>query len=160
MRTIELTQNQVALVSDCDYEWLSKWKWTASRRRDGDFYAVRMPPRNKRRARRLIYMHREIMHAPDGIEVDHINGDPKDNRQQNLRLCNRAENAQNQKTQVHSSRFRGVSWDKARCKWRTSICANGKRRFLGRFTSEKDAVAAHNTAAIKYHGAFCTLSYP
>lgn len=34
-----------------------------------------------------IYIHRQIMNAPDDMTVDHINGDKLDNRRSNLRIC-------------------------------------------------------------------------
>lgn len=43
---------------------------------------------------RVGYLHRFILLAPDGFEVDHINGDRSDNRRCNLRLATRAENIQ------------------------------------------------------------------
>ena len=44
---------------------------------------------------KYIYLHRFLLDAPDGVEVDHINGDPSDNTRRNLRLCTRQQNAQN-----------------------------------------------------------------
>jgi hypothetical protein len=60
----------VALVSDEDYEWLSQWNWSAvsTQRRNGG-YAMR----TDNRSGKTILMHREILNAPEGIEVDHVN---------------------------------------------------------------------------------------
>lgn len=40
-------------------------------------------------------LHRYLLNAPKGLVVDHINGDTKDNRIKNLRLCTQKENLQN-----------------------------------------------------------------
>ena len=40
-------------------------------------------------------LHRYLLNAPKGMVVDHINGDTKDNRLENLRVCTQKENLQN-----------------------------------------------------------------
>lgn len=44
---------------------------------------------------RSVRLHRFIMEAPRGIEVDHINHDTLDNRRENLRLVTKSQNQQN-----------------------------------------------------------------
>ena len=39
-----------------------------------------------------LHMHRMIMLPPDGMDVDHINGNGLDNRRNNLRICTRSQN--------------------------------------------------------------------
>lgn len=41
------------------------------------------------------YLHRKLIGAKPGDTVDHINGNKLDNRQENLRFCNRSENLYN-----------------------------------------------------------------
>jgi len=42
-KTIELTQGQVAIVDDEDYEYLSQWNWQAAWQKNiKSFYAVRV----------------------------------------------------------------------------------------------------------------------
>lgn len=86
MKEILLTQNQVALVDDADFEWLSQWKWYAiwSPGIKG-FYAVRRGRLPDGR-RSLIRMHRQILglDMADKRQGDHVNHDTLDNRRENL----------------------------------------------------------------------------
>lgn len=80
-------------------------------------------------------------------EIDHINGDKKDNRIANLRDVSRSTNHRNRpgRTSTQSGRT-GVVWDAQRGKWAARIKVNGKMLNLGRFTSLEAAIAARNEA--------------
>ena len=94
MKSIPLTQGQVVLVDDVDYERLAGHKWFAFSRPNDCFYAVRQPPRANG-PRRMIYMHRVILNPPEGLEVDHIDGDGLNNCRANLRLASDTLNSRN-----------------------------------------------------------------
>lgn len=88
--------------------------------------------------------------------VDHINGDRKDNRWDNLRPCDRRMNLQNQrKAHIDSnSGFLGVSRASlAHIKhpWRADICVAGKRKHLGCFATPEEAYKAYLEAKRKRH---------
>ena len=88
-------------------------------------------------------------------EVDHINGNPADNRWVNLRPATRVENMRNQRTNArNTSGVTGVSWDTRRGKWMAFIQTNRKTTHLGYFTKFEDAVAARRAAEVKYFGEF------
>lgn len=88
---------------------------------------------------------------PSGA-IDHINGDPADNRPSNLRIVNASENAKNCKmSEANTSGVTGVSWCKRRQKWIAGITSSGKQKKLGRFDSKEDAIAARKHAEI-VHG--------
>ena len=99
-------------------------------------------------------------HWPD--VVDHINGNPSDNRASNLRSASQSENMRNVKVRSgSSSRYLGVSWHKASGKWVAQLRAkDGKRFHLGTFSSEEDAAMAYDTAARSHHGAFARPNFP
>lgn len=42
---------------------------------------------------------------------------------------------------------RGISFDKFRNKWKAEIMRNGKKKFLGRFSTEEEAKSAYDKAA-------------
>ena len=64
--------------------------------------------------RTMLFLHRLIMkdvpHRPDQIEIDHIDGNPLNNRLDNLRWVTRSANRQNMRD-VEGKPTRGVSYD-------------------------------------------------
>lgn len=74
------------------------------------------------------------------LDIDHINGNPLDNRIENLREATAAENGQNRARPVRNkSGMAGVWWDKARGKYQVFIGAGKNRVRAGRFNSFEDA---------------------
>jgi HNH endonuclease/AP2 domain len=159
MKNIELTQGQIALVDDDEFEVLSQTKWYARWNKiTQSFYALRNARRDDG-SRYKIYMHRQIAGDISGMDVDHVNHNTLDNRGVNLRLCTRAQNGANYR-RVRSnstSGYRGVSWHKLLQKWRAYIYVYGKQFNLGYFDDIADAVAARSVAARKYHGEFAVM---
>ena len=147
---------KVALVDDEDYEWLRQWKWSAGKS-PTSWYARRNGASPKRER---IYLHRLILAAQPGQQVDHINGDGLDNRRCNLRLCTRAQNNRNRgKGPTNTSGYKGVCWDKKAQRWRAAIWLNGKYKFLGHFDAPKDAALAYDEAALRLHGEFAKTNF-
>ena len=100
------------------------------------------------------------MNAPDGMEVDHINGNGLDNRKANLRLCTRAQNQMNSiKRTGKSSIFKGVSWHKNAWKWRANIKINQKDIHIGYFDTELEAAEAYDIEAIRLFGSFAKTNF-
>jgi hypothetical protein len=154
VRYIALTKGMFALVDACDYERLNQYRWFAMKG-DNTYYAIRNSPQG------AILMHREIMHAPKGVPVDHIDHNGLDNRRGNLRLCTVGQNNCNQGPHRRgSSRFRGVSWQKNARKWAATICYQGVHYYLGLFEDEVEAARARDRKAIELHGAFAWLNFP
>jgi hypothetical protein len=92
---------------------------------------------------------------PDGMQIDHINGDKLDNRLANLRIATNAENCCNRrKSDRNTSGVKGVSWHKQMQKWRACIRVEGKLNHLGLFASIADAEAAYLKAAEQNQGQF------
>lgn len=161
-KEIPLTQGYVALVDDEDYDSLSQVKWYALVSRN-TVYAVRgvnEPSRGVNGTRRrAIHMHRIVMDAPDGMEVDHINGDGLDNRKQNLRVVTHRQNLLNSRMKENNtSGYRGVSWRKDRNKWQVRIKDGEVYRSLGYFDVKEEAALAYNHAARELFGEFVRLN--
>lgn len=152
MKEIPLTKGRVAIVDDEDFERLTAVKWKLN----NCGYAVRNLPRNGG-PRGQQMLHRAVLGLAKGdpMQVDHVNGDKLDNRRANLRLCTPQQNALNRPATARSkSGVKGVCRAPASDLWRASICANGKRHYLGRFTTIDEARAAYNRAALQLHGEF------
>lgn len=91
-------------------------------------------------------------------KIDHKNRNSLDCRKINLRECNTNQNAYNTiETKRNTSGLKGIHWDKCRDKWKVTIQANKKKKFIGRFDSMEEAAKAYNKAAKKYHKEFAVL---
>ena len=87
--------------------------------------------------------------------VDHINRDIYDNRLCNLRVCTRQENSMNcGVSKNNKTGITGVSWDKEKSKWRSSINIDRKQKFLGYYSDFDSAVKARLLAEHIYFGEF------
>jgi len=94
-------------------------------------------------------------------QIDHINGDRKDNRIENLRLTTSQQNNLNRGAlKGTSSKYKGVDWHKATQKWRSSIKFNRTDKHLGVYVSEEDAARAYDKAARELHGDYARLNFP
>lgn len=160
MKEIELTQGYKALVDDEDYEWLSQWKWFATGS-VGRKYAARYGKDNEGyKARKVLYMHRELMSPNTYQEVDHKDKNTLNNQKStNLRLCTSQQQNCNSTREVLG--IRGV--DKRNTNpisYRAKIVLYGKAKYLGTYSSIEKAAEIRDIASVKYYGEFGTLNYP
>lgn len=160
MKKISLSQGKVALIDNEDYKRVGQRRWYANCK-GAQWYAG---GKIRQKDGRWIdqYMHRVIMNAQPGQEIDHKNGDGLDNRRANLRFATRSENKRNRskpKWKNVSSRFKGVSWLKQNRKWEAYIQENGRKRYLGLFTVEHEAALAYDRAAKEFFGEFARPNF-
>jgi hypothetical protein len=84
-------------------------------------------------------------------EIDHINGNPSDNRIENLRDVSRQINQRNlRKIQTNTSGITGVSWRASKGKWRAYITVQKRCIHLGYFDNMLDAAKARKDALAAY----------
>lgn len=106
-------------------------------------------------AHRLAYKAMTGHEVPDGMDIDHINGDRTDNRWVNLRVVSRSQNNMNAKIRVdNKSGVKGVTFDKRRGKWAAEIRANNKKIFLGRFDTIEEAAEKRKLAESEMFGQY------
>ena len=104
-----------------------------------------------------VYMHRLILNAPKGMDVDHIHGKKtkNDNRKNNLRLCKHYRNCENRDIQINNtSGYKGVNWNSHVSKWETRITVNKETIKLGYYKKLKDAIGVRKAAEEKYFGEY------
>lgn len=85
----------------------------------------------------------------ESLCVDHINGDPLDDRPCNLRMVTHGQNIRgyNKPRKGVSSKYRGVSWNVTHGKWIAQCRINGKVTHLGCFDSEIEAASVRDKIA-------------
>jgi hypothetical protein len=150
-RLIALTKGMQALVDAEDYERLNAFVW-----KFGGRYAERNGRVNGKRV--TVFMHRTVMGEPDA-EVDHRNRNKLDNRKENLRLAEHAQNVANCGKRSHNtSGFKGVR--AKRSKWAAEIRVEGKTLYLGTFVEKEAAARAYDQAATRHFGEFAGLNFP
>ena len=109
---------------------------------------------------RKIYLAHRIAWAlfygewPQG-QVDHLNGNRKDNRIRNLRIVSNQENCRNlgrraTKNPDRDSGVNGVYWHKKNQKWVARLKTNGTWIYLGSHADLSEAVAARRRAETAY----------
>ena len=105
-------------------------------------------------------MHRLILNAGSGQQVDHIDKNGLNNTRGNLRFCTIAQNAQNRRHRGGASQYRGVFWYEKSSRWGVRITARRETQFLGLFLSEEEAAKVYDRAARELHGQFANLNFP
>ena len=141
-----------ALVDDEDYQYFTQWSWFL----DFSGYATR-----DTNSRGRFRMHRVIMQPPNGLQVDHINGNKLDNRKANLRLATHAQNGMNRSKSLNkTSVYKGVHYRKERGCWRVMIQKDNKVYFIGSFATEHHAAMAYDIWAKELFGEFAKLNFP
>jgi len=116
-------------------------------RKDG-YVNIRINNKNYKAHRLVFAFHHDYM--PEFI--DHIDGNKANNKIENLRGVNHAQNLQNQKLRIdNKSGTKGVSWHKIAKKWRVQIIANKNVYHLGLFEDFELASLVAQEARDMYH---------
>ncbi len=162
MKEIPLTRGYVALVDDDDYERVAAFKWGSltNVNATGIVYAVRKTPRRPG-PRRTIYMHRFVIDAPHGSDVDHRDGNGLNCCKANLRLCDKAKNQANRgRPSQNKSGYKGVHWTNYYQCWLAKIQINNKSIYIGRFSDPIEAALAYDSKARELFGEFARPNFP
>lgn len=146
---IPLTQGKFAIIDAEDYEKVGSFKWCYD-----SGYCQRASNKLESPNKKIkIRMHRFILDAPKGFDVDHIDGNGLNNSRSNLRLATRSQNCCNKNANSNSSTgVRGVSLVNGKYVARIKISGGEKR--LGSFNSIEEAKLAYEKEALIVQGEF------
>jgi hypothetical protein len=157
--TIPLTRGHVAIIDEADREIVSPYKWHASVHDQRIIYAA-THAKTRKLGNSHTTMHRMIAGSPQGMFVDHIDGNTLNNSRSNLRVCTPAENARNRRVKMQnaSSRFKGVYFCKFVKKWTAHVTRDGKHIRIGFFATDTEAALAYDAASIQVYGKFAATN--
>jgi hypothetical protein len=153
---IELTRGKQALVSDEDFERLSKIKWHAHHdMTSGLWRACRHVPKTRRQT---VEMSVDVLGKKEGFVIDHKNRDTLDYRRENLRWATPQQNCRNRIRRNKSGQLPGVWKSNGGFSSRITI-EKGVRKFLGYFKTAEEASSAYRNACNKYFGEFSPYTH-
>ena len=173
MKTILLKPkklNKVAIVDDQDYTRLAPYAWYASIKPAGVGAAFRWLTDHFGAHRHN--MHEEVLQFESGrgLVIDHINGNPLDNRSENLRICTPLQNRWNSRPHRNNtgSKYKGVSYHYNRPKnngqrstaprpWRVRVQKKDYGRIGASFADEHEAYRKSQQLLKELHGEYAYL---
>lgn len=146
------------MVDDEDYGWISVMGKPFLSGGYAKLYIKTSIPPMRAPLHRLIMRHHGLL--KDEQTVDHASMDKLDNRKDNLRICDRSQNAANRlKTNgEHHSKYKGVALHYGM--WTAYIQVNYKTKRISSFLDERDAAIAYDIYAKKSFGPFARLNVP
>ncbi|SRR6266550_4921490 len=164
MKKIALSGGEFAIVDNRDYERLSPHHWRAKHDERGNLKNVQRDVRINGKKRAVLMHHEVIGHPLPGMEVDHENRNPLDNRRKNLRFCTSALNkANSRKRSTNTSGFKGVVFlvRGVTKPWAARIQVGDRIIMGGRcFATAEEAARRYDELATKFHGPFAHLNFP
>ena len=90
-------------------------------------------------------------------EIDHIDGNPQNNRKDNLRYATRSQQSLNRISGVVGRKNKGIYKRSYGDKWTAQIWVDGKVFNLGTFDSQEKAIQVRKKATLEMHGEFANL---
>ena len=142
-------EQDVGLVEKYNWVWDGRYvKRKVNGKRNG--------PDKPRDPAKVFYLHREIMMPDNGLHVDHIDGDPRNNSRSNLRICTQADNNKNICGSGVQKSLRPQNKKKP---WTGAVTHNYKRYHVGSFATEEEALEAVRIKRVELRGEFAKKPY-
>lgn len=106
-------------------------------------------------------MHRLVMNAPDGVEIDHKEGDKLNNQKSNLRFCTTTQNNRNVGHRKNNTTgYKGVSIEPSTGKFRPNVYKAGVALSFGNYEGIRHAALARDLWAVALYGEFASTNFP
>jgi hypothetical protein len=151
---LELSQGEYALVDADILEVALHYSWSYARAKGYQWAQATTRIEGKKT---ILKLHHLVMGIPlEGYCVDHINGNPLDNRRSNLRLCTFDQNRQSQHKVRGAVAYKGVH--KCGKRYRAVLSHEGNKIHLGFFDTPEEAATAYNLKALELRGEFAVLN--
>ncbi len=132
-----LNKDYYCLISVEDFDKVTKFKWFLNKGKTC-WYA-------RRTKKPYIFLHKYLIPCGKPLVVDHINGNPLDNRRDNLQVCSQSYNVRKGiKRPNTSSKYKGVCYCKRDRNWCASIKIKNKSIHIGKYKTELEAGNAYN----------------
>ena len=103
-------------------------------------------------------LHRLVVGAIKGDEVDHINGNKLDNRRSNLRLVTHQQNMRNRSSKANKYGYKGINKTPNGRYYACIRLGKGKAIKSTRCNTPLEAAALYNELAKKYFGEYARLN--
>jgi len=152
LKQIELSKGKFAIVDDRDFEYLNSFCWHLT---SNGYAARRIGYRGP-----IVLMHRDILKAPKGLTVDHINHNKIDNRRKNIRLATYVQNGANRRKIYGNTPYKGVHFSKLEQKYKAYLDHDNRRLYLGTYDTAEEAARAYDKEAFKLKGEFSLQNFP
>ena len=142
---IETSHGDFILIDEEDLDLVMRYSWCINARG----YA------HAHFGKKWVTLHRYLLGITDPtVTVDHINGDPLDNRRENLRVCSQAENVLNRKLGKNNTSGHAGVIKLPSGHFGAKITLSRKTIWLGTYKEFEDAVRVRKDGENKYFGDF------
>lgn len=149
----KIVKGETVYIDKEDESLLHKYNWYIHK--IGSYRRLVYDLKGKR-----LYFHRVLLEITDSNTiVDHINGNPLDNRRNNLRISNKSTNGMNRsKNKNNTTGYKGVVWYPKNKTFSAELMVNKIRYRKGGFKTAKEAAIKYNELAKEHHGEFAKLN--
>jgi hypothetical protein len=150
MKLIPLSKEKFAKIDDDDLALVSQYRWY-----ENEGYAITYHKGKRTR------MHRLIMNASDGVDVDHRDIEKLNNQKSNLRFCTVTQNNRNVASRKNNTTgYKEVTIDPTTGHYRPNIYKDGAALSFGQFKEKRHAALTRDLWALDIYGEFASTNFP